>query len=205
LSEISSNYLFKDLLEFETLKKAPLLLKLVRALALQLGNEVSFDELSKLLQVDTKTIERYVFLLEQVFIIYRLPALKRNLRSEVGKLRKIYFYDLGVRNAFISSFNELDLRTDIGALWENFCVIERLKHTGYAGKRPNYYFWRSYSQREIDMVEESDGMLHAYEFKWSEKSSKVPKEFIDLYPGSSYTEISRANFRSELYKEKGQV
>jgi predicted AAA+ superfamily ATPase len=131
--------------------------------------------IAKLLKVDPKTIERYVFLLEQVFIIYRLPALKRNLRNEVGKLRKIYFYDLGVRNAFISLFNELDLRTDVGALWENFCVIERLKYTSYTGSKPNYYFWRSYSQREIDLIEESGGTLHAYEFKWKEKSTKIPK------------------------------
>jgi predicted AAA+ superfamily ATPase len=204
LTELSSNYLFKDLLEYESLKKTPLLTKLLRALALQLGNEVSLSELSNTLEVDLKTIERYLFLLEQTFVLYRLPPLKRNPRSEVGKLRKIYFYDLGLRNALISSFNTLDQRLDVGALWENFCIIERVKHMAYLGRRPNYYFWRSYSQKEVDLVEEIDGKLNCYEFKWKAKKTKLPSEFDKLYPNNSYIEVSTQNFASILFNYQGE-
>ncbi len=199
LTHLSSEYLYKDLLEHETLKKAPLLTKLLQALAFQLGNEVSFRELANLLAVDFKTIERYVFLLEQIFVIYRLPALKRNRRNEVGKLRKIYFYDLGLRNGLIRSFNELSVRGDIGALWENFCVTERLKHNSYRDYRPNYFFWRSYSQKEIDLVEEYGGTMHAWEFAWRGKKAKLPKEFANLYPDNTFQEITNQNFATKLF------
>jgi uncharacterized protein len=150
--------------------------------------------LSNLLEVDNKTIERYLFLLEQVFVVYRLPMLKRNPRKEVGKYRKIYFYDLGLRNSLIRDHKELNIRTDKGALWENFCVIERLKHNSSREFRPNYYFWRNYSNQEVDMVEEYDGKLSAFEFKWSTKKNKTPKAFLELYPGSLFNEINRNNF-----------
>ncbi|MEI6237674.1 MAG: ATP-binding protein [Candidatus Saccharibacteria bacterium] len=202
LTELSSNYLFKDLLEYETLKKSPLLTKLLQALALQIGSEVSLRELSNLLTVDIKTIERYIFLLEQTFVIYRLPALKRNPRSEVGKLRKIYFTDLGLRNSLIRNFNELEIRNDKGALWENFCVTERIKFNSYTGLRPNYYFWRSYSQKEIDLVEEYGGKMHAFEFKWRAKNIKLPKEFNVLYPNNTYTEVASSNFADILFTSK---
>ncbi len=200
LIELSSQYLFKDLLEHETLKKAPLLTKLLQALALQLGNEVSLRELSNLLEVDLKTIERYIFLLEQIFVIYRLPALKRNPRNEVGKLRKIYFSDLGLRNSLIRNFNELDIRSDTGAMWENFCITERIKHNSYTEFRPNYYFWRSYSQKEVDLVEEFGGKMQAYEIKWQDKSSKLPREFARLYPNTSFGEINSTNFTETLFR-----
>lgn len=205
LTELSSNYLFKDLLEYETLKKAPLLTKLLQALALQVGHEVSLSELSNLLEVDIKTVERYIFLLEQTFVIYRLPALKRNPRNEVGKLRKIYFTDLGLRNALIRNFNERSLRNDIGALWENFCINERVKINDYAEYRPNYYFWRSYSQKEIDLVEEFGGKMHTFEFKWKDKHSKLPREFNELYPKNNFTEVNSINFVDALYAREIQL
>ncbi|MCL4392997.1 ATP-binding protein [Patescibacteria group bacterium] len=199
LTDLSSNYLFKDILKYENLKKAPLLTKLLQALALQLGNEVSLSELSNLLEVDIKTIERYIFLLEQTFVIYRLPALKRNPRNEVGKLRKIYFIDLGLRNSLIRNFNELDLRNDVGALWENFCVTERIKSNEYGEYKPNYFFWRSYSQKEIDLVEEYSGKVNAFEFKWKEKQAKLPNEFNALYPENTFTVITNNNFVDTLF------
>lgn len=200
LTELISNYLFKDLLEHETLKKSPLLTNLLQALALQVGSEVSFRELSSLLGVDFKTVERYVFLLEQTFIIYRLPALKRNPRNEVGKLRKIYFRDLGLRNSLIRNFNEMKLRNDVGALWENFCITERLKSNDYAGHRPNYYFWRSYSKKEVDLVEEYGDEMHAFEFKWRDKQARLPKEFGALYPQNTFIEVNAKNFSQTLFK-----
>jgi uncharacterized protein len=198
LDELSSNFLFKDLLEFEQLKKAPLLTSLLQALALQLGHEVKLQELSSLLGVDLKTIERYIFLLEQVFVIFRLPMLKRNPRGEVGKLRKIYFCDLGLRNSLIKNFNELDLRTDRGALWENFCVNELMKRNDRQQRRANYYFWRSYRQQEVDFVEEFGGQLHAHEFKWKKQGVRPPKAFKELYPDSSFSEITSENFNNKL-------
>ena len=202
LTELSSNYLFKDILKYENLKKAPLLTKLLQALALQLGNEVSLRELSNLLEVDIKTIERYIFLLEQTFVIYRLPALKRNPRSEVGKLRKIYFIDLGLRNSLIRNFNELNLRNDVGALWENFCVTERIKSNEYGEYKPNYFFWRSYSQKKIDLIEEYNGNMSAFEFKWREKQAKLPNEFNVLYPKNTFTVITSNNFADTLFSRK---
>ncbi len=205
LTELSSNYLFKDLLEYETLKKSPLLTKLLQALALQVGNEVSLRELSNLMEVDIKTVERYIFLLEQTFVIYRLPALKRNPRNEVGKLRKIYFTDLGLRNALIRNFNELNLRNDVGALWENFCVNERIKINDYAEYRPNYYFWRSYSQKEVDLVEEYGGWMYAFEFKWKSGRAKLPSEFKKLYPKNQFGEVNSTNFVDSLYTQDLQT
>jgi predicted AAA+ superfamily ATPase len=204
LTNLSSNYLFKDLLEYETLKKSPLLTKLLQALALQLGNEVSFQELSNLLEVDIKTVERYIFLLEQTFVIYRLPALKRNPRNEVGKLRKIYFTDLGLRNALIRNFNELTLRNDVRALWENFCINERTKVNDYAEYKPNYYFWRSYSQKEIDLIEEHGGNMYAFEFKWKDKHLKLPQEFNTLYPNNDFRVVTANNFVDTLFSRSPQ-
>jgi hypothetical protein len=204
LTELSSNYLFKDLLEYETLKKSPLLTKLLQALALQVGHEVSLRELSNLLEVDIKTIQRYIFLLEQTFVIYRLPALKRNPRNEVGKLRKIYFTDLGLRNALIRNFNERDLRNDIGALWENFCINERIKINDYSEYRPNYYFWRSYSQKEVNLVEEYGGRMYAFEFKWKKGQAKLPSEFEMLYPKNHFVEVNSINFINTLYTQELQ-
>jgi len=144
-------------------------------------------------------------LLEQTFVIYRLPALKRNPHNEVGKLRKIYFTDLSLRNALIRNFNERSLRNDIGALWENFCINERVKINDYAEYRPNYYFWRSYSQKKIDLVEKFGGKMHTFEFKWKDKHSKLPREFSELYPKNNFTEVNSINFVDALYAREMQL
>lgn len=196
LNELTTGFLYKDLLEFEKLRQAPLLTRLLQALALQLGNEVSYDELAGLVGVDRKTVERYIFLLEQVFVIFRLPTLSRHPRGEVSKLRKVYFYDLGVRNSLIQNFNDLNLRSDIGGLWENFCIVERLKRNEYHRQFANYYFWRSYEKREIDFVEEAGGTLNAYEFKWKhpKRELKVPSGFTNFYPDATFSVIDQDNF-----------
>lgn len=196
LNGLTTGFLFKDLLQFEQLRQAPLLTKLLQALALQLGNEVSYSELASLLNVDGKTVERYIFLLEQVFVIFRLPSLKRNPRSEVSRLRKVYFYDLGVRNSLIQNFNDLSLRTDTGALWENFCILERMKHNDYHRHFSNYFFWRSYDKQEVDFIEESGGVLTGFEFKWQkpDRPAKAPSGFINAYPDAKYTIIDKENF-----------
>lgn len=203
LNGLTTGFLFKDLLQFEQLRQAPLLTKLLQALALQLGNEVSYAELSKLLNVDAKTVERYIFLLEQVFIIFRLPSLKRNLRKEVSRLRKVYFYDLGVRNSLIQNFNHVNLRTDTGALWENFCIVERLKHNDYHQQFANYHFWRSYDNQEVDFIEESGGALAGFEFKWqkSDRPLKAPSGFIGSYPDAKYSVIDKDSFEKFVMSE----
>jgi uncharacterized protein len=205
LAKLTNGVLYKDILEFEQLKKAPLLTQLLQALALQLGSEVSYSELANLLKTNVRTVERYIFLLEQIFVIYRLPALRRNPRREIGQLRKIYFYDLGLRNALIRNHNPTNLRQDTGAMWENFCIIERLKHMSYAEEYTNNFFWRSATQKEVDFVEEYDGTMHAYEFKWGEKIPPLPKEFGELYPDHKFEVINPQNFLSKLFQEKGQV
>jgi predicted AAA+ superfamily ATPase len=203
LNGLTTSFLFKDLLQFEQLRQAPLLTKLLQALALQLGNEVSYAELAKLLSVDAKTVERYIFLLEQVFIIFRLPTLKRKPRTEVSRLRKVYFYDLGVRNSLIQNFNDLSLRTDTGALWENFCIVERLKHNDYHQKFANYFFWRSYDKQEVDFIEESGGNLTSFEFKWQkpDKLMRAPSGFTNLYPDSEYSVVDKENFEQFISKD----
>ncbi len=196
LNELASDYLYKDVLEFENLKKSDLLMKLLKALALQVGSEVSYRELAQLLDTSGETILRYLNLLEKSFVIYRLASFSRNLRKELVRKQKIYFYDLGIRNSLIQNFAPLDLRTDTGFLWENFCIIERLKHNQAQNLSKNYYFWRTYDQKEIDFIEESNGKLEAFEMKWSTKNKrvKVPKDFLETYPKSSFSVINPDNF-----------
>lgn len=194
ISEISDSYLFKDILEHQRLKSPELLEKLLQALALQIGNEVSYTELSSLLGVDKITIEKYVRLLEQAFIIFPLRPFSRNLRKEIGKMRKIYFTDLGIRNSLIKNFNRLDLRNDVGALWENFLIIERIKANAAKSRRVNQYFWRTYERKEIDLLEESSGKLTGYEFKWGQGKLKLHKDFLNAYPGSELNLINKTNF-----------
>ncbi len=198
LSSLTSGLLYRDILEFERLRRAPLIIRLLRALALQLGSEVSYQELASLLNVDIKTVERYIFLLEEAFVIFRMPSLKRNARNEVSRLRKVYFYDLGVRNSLIQNYNLLELRNDIGPLWENFCIVERLKYNEYHGVFANYYFWRNYQGQEVDLIEERVGRLSAYEFKWSSRQKatalKVPTGFAAAYPEASFQLIYHDNF-----------
>jgi predicted AAA+ superfamily ATPase len=195
LSLLSDSYLYKDLLTLGHIKKSALLEKLLQALALQLGNQVSYNELGRLVGADNATIERYLDLLEKAFIIFRLPSLSRNLRNELKKSRKVYFYDNGIRNAIIKSFNPLAIRNDIGPLWENFLISERTKRNHYAGYWVNRWFWRTLSQQEIDYIEEYNGKLYAYEFKWNPGSkAKFPKSFSKAYPGSETKAITTENY-----------
>jgi predicted AAA+ superfamily ATPase len=194
LEEITSSYLFKDLFEFQHLKKAPLLEQLLQLLSLQIGHEVSYQELSHKLGVDQITVQKYIYLLESAFVIFRLPAFSRNIRKEITKSRKIYFYDLGIRNTLIQNWNPLHIRNDVGGLWENLCIIERIKFLHYKSKFVNHYFWRTYDQKEIDLIEESKGALRTYEFKWSERTkARFPKIFQKNYPQSSFEVISPKN------------
>ena len=195
LNEITSSYLFKDILEFQSIKKPEILLNLLKLLAFQISSEVSYTELGGKLQVDQTVIQRYIQLLEDNFVIFRLPALKRNLRNEIGKTRKIYFWDLGIRNAVIQRLHTMDTREDIGALWENFCISERLKLLNYSRVPANSYFWRTYAQREIDYIEEENGKFSAFEFKWSRgKNSNIPRDFLSGYPESTFQKINPENF-----------
>jgi len=182
LQQITDSLLYKDLFSLETLKKPYLLEKLLQALALQLGNEVSFHELSNMIGADKETVERYLFMLEQAFIVFRLPAFNRNLRTELRKSKKVYFYDNGIRNSLINNFAPLSLRNDKGALWENFIMTERLKKISYENHFCNRYFWRTKDQQEIDYIEEFDGFLHAYEFKFNQDAKvKPPIGFVKTY------------------------
>ncbi|OHD54683.1 MAG: ATPase [Spirochaetes bacterium GWF1_51_8] len=192
---LSESYLYKDLYMLAQIKKPVVLEKLVVALALQLGNEVNYNELSRTVGSDKETIERYIDLLEKAFVIFRLPSLSRNMRNEIKKGRKIYFYDNGIRNAVIKNFNPLALRQDTGALWENFLVAERKKRNEYSGIWSNHYFWRNTSQQEIDYIEEMDGKMSGFEFKWGQNKLKTPRVFLEAYPGSDIRIITRENYR----------
>jgi len=194
LHELTSSYLFKDLLKFEGIKKSNLLKNLVVSLALQLGNEVTYNELAGRLGVNSITVQKYIDLLEQGHVIFRLNSFSRNIRKELVKAVKIYFYDCGIRNALINNFNPISMRSDIGALWENFCVSERLKSNEYVNRRVNSYFWRTYDQKEIDYLEEIGGELIGYEFKYSEKQKlKIPKVFSETYNAVVH-KVDRSNF-----------
>jgi predicted AAA+ superfamily ATPase len=193
---ITSSYLFKDLYALEKVKKPVLLEKILQALALQLGQEVSYHEIGQLTGADNETVERYIYLLEQGFVIFRLPSLSRNVRNEIKRSRKIYFWDNGIRNALIGRFNPIALRDDTGALWENFLVTERMKINHYYLRYRNYMFWRTHSQQEIDFIEDYDGRLHAFEFKWNpKKKANLPSVFSEAYPGSEIRLISRENYQ----------
>lgn len=188
------NYLYKDALEFQGLRNPELIEKLLAALALQIGQEVSLTELGNLLGVDQKTVAIYIRLLELAFVIFRLPPLSRNLRKEISKSRKIYFWDTGVRNAVINNFNPLNLRGDAGELWENFLVAERAKRNILLGLSPNTYFWRTWTKQEVDYVEEEGGQLSGYEIKWGNKKARPPKTWNETYPQSGWQIIDRSNF-----------
>jgi len=196
LKQLAESYLYKDILALTAVRKPDLLERLLQALALQLGNEVSYNELAQLLQVDKGTVMNYIELLEKAFIIFRLPSFSRNLRNEIKNNRKIYFWDNGVRNTLIANYNILSLRQDTGALWENFLVSERLKLNQYHNRVVNCFFWRTTQQQEIDFIEESGGKITGYEFKWREKQmKKIPEGFVRAY-GDAVTLINRDNFRS---------
>ena len=196
LLQLSGSYLYKDLLSLKGVRKPDLLEKLLKALALQLGNEVSYNELSQLLEVDKKTIVNYLDLLEKAFVIFRLQPFSRNLRNEINTSRKIYFFDNGIRNALIANFQPINVRSDVGALWENFLIGERAKYLHYHSIWANKFFWRTHQRQEIDYIEEFDGILHAYEFKWNPvKKARFPKTFINTYPNHQLETVNRKNYR----------
>ena len=195
LMTLCNSYLYKDLLTYDGIRKHALLQNLVRALALQLGSEVSYNELAQLIGADKVTVEKYIDLLEKCFVVFRLPSYSRNLRNEIKKGKKIYFYDNGIRNAVLSNFAQPEFRTDMGALWENFLVSERLKQNIYKGTYAQMYFWRTQAQQEIDYIEECDGQLSTFEFKWNPKTKATfPKTFNEAYPGSSFEIITPENY-----------
>lgn len=195
LKQLVDSYLYKDILIWERILKPEKLEKLLQALAFQLGNEVSYHELGQLAGLDNQTVEKYIQLLEKAFIIFRLGALNRNLRNELKKSRKIYFYDNGLRNTIINNFNAVTLRDDVGALWENFLMSERQKFLAYHNVEALKYFWRTHAQQEIDYVEERNGEIAAYEFKWNPKSKvKFSSAFIEAYQPKSKIVIHPNNF-----------
>lgn len=194
LDDLTNKYLYKDILAFETIKNSKLLAKLLQLIAFQIGAEVSMHELAITLQISPKTVEKYLDLLEKAFVIFRLKAFSRNLRKEISKKDKIYFYDLGIRNSLIAQFNPLNLRHDVGALWENFCIVERLKYRSYNEIPGNIFYWRTHDKKEIDYIEENNGQINGYEFKWKPSKYKKPQIFLDTYKNSSITVIDSTNF-----------
>lgn len=199
LTELTQSYLYKDVLSLDSLRKPQLLDKLLQALAFQVGSEVSTNELARTLQTDSKTIDKYLDLLEKCYVIFRLGGLSRNLRTELKRAKKIYFYDNGVRNAVIQQFAPVALRNDMGALWENFFIAERMKRNHYSGHYCNSFFWRTTLQQEIDLIEESDGAMTAFEMKWN-PSKKVlfSKSFIEAYNVKETVVISPDNYLEYL-------
>ena len=196
LTNIVNSYLYKDVFEFQDIRKSSVIEKLVQALALQVGSEVSFNELGNLLGIDTVTVQRYVDLLEKAYVIFHIRSFSRNVRNELKKSIKIYFYDNGVRNSVISNFSPVELRSDIGALWENFLISERIKNNVYHNKNAKYYFWRTTQKQEIDFIEEVDQNLFAYEFKYNPKkaNSKCPVTFSNNYPNVPFDVITSENY-----------
>ncbi len=199
LSSLGAGYLYKDILSFGNVRRPEILEKLLQALALQMGNEVSFNELANLLKVSKDTIINYLDLLEKSFIVFRLQPFSRNLRKEIATSRKVYFYDNGLRNMLINNFNALELRQDKGALWENFLVSERKKRNLYASYFHSAFFWRTHDGQEIDYVEDAGGKISAFEFKWSpDRNAKIPRIFSEAYPNADWSVINSGNFQPFL-------
>lgn len=195
LRELATSYLYKDLLRLDGIRKSTVIEKILQALAFQVGNEVNYHELAQVVgNIDTATVEKYINLLEKAYIIFKLPALSRNLRNELKKGKKYYFYDNGIRNVIISNYQTVDLRQDVGALWENYLLAERVKKNNYTQFYSNNYFWRTHDQAEIDYIEENDGILNAYEIKWKNKKVKFPNSFLNAYPNHQTQVISPENY-----------
>ena len=195
LKELAGAYLFKDILALEGIRHPDKLLRLLQLLAFQIGRDISVSELGNQLSTGKNTVQRYLDLLEKAFVLFGRMGFSRNQRKEIVKSRRYYFYDNGIRNAVISNFNPLALRDDVGALWENYIQVERLKHNLYTGRFAESYFWRTYDQQEVDLVEEHGGRLHGFEIKWSTKShARAPKAWTRSYPGSSFGVVSPANY-----------
>jgi len=195
LKQLSDSFLYKDLLSWNKIKKSDKIVKLMQALAFQVGNQVSYNELGNLVGLDNQTVETYIQLLEQTFIIFRLRTFNRNLRTELKKTRKIYFYDNGIRNSLIANFQRVGLRQDMGALWENFMISERMKYNANNNIWLNRFFWRTSAQQEVDYIEEKDGLIYAFEFKWNvRKSGRITKAFTNAYPDAKAIIITPENF-----------
>ena len=202
LTNLTESYLYKDIIAFQQIRRPEFVQKLLQALAFQVGNEVSYNEVSNLLQIDRKTVIQYIDLLEKAFVIFRLPSFSRNLRNELSTKIKIYFYDTGIRNALIGDFRPFEMRTDKGALWENFLISERLKTNHYMSNYVNTYFWKTHQKQEIDYIEEADGKLKAFEFKLKDKTTfKIPKPFTEAYKNASSALITIKNFHNFLINE----
>jgi hypothetical protein len=196
LTNLVNSYLYKDIFAFQDVRKPEIIEQLLQALALQIGSEVSFNELSQLLGLNSQTIQRYVDLLEKTFVVFHLRSFSRNVRNELKKSRKIYFYDNGVRNAVLGDFKPLQLRQDAGALWENYLVSERMKHNSYSLFFGKSYFWRTQQQQEIDYLEDVDGVLHTYEFKWNtSKQPRLTETFAKNYPDHTFSIVNPKNYQ----------
>ena len=196
LTDLVGSYLYKDIFSFQDVRKPEVIEQLLQALALQVGSEVSFNELGRLLGLNSVTVQRYIDLLEKSFVVFHLRSFSRNVRSELKKSRKIYFWDNGVRNAIIGDFKSLGLRPDVGALWENYVISERLKHNAYNSFYGKSHFWRTQLQQEVDYVEDIDGALHAYEFKWSKtKQPRLTETFAKNYPDHTFEVVSPDNYQ----------
>lgn len=195
LQELTDSYLYKDIFMFDKIKKSEKIVKLLQALAFQIGSEVSYNELAQICGLDSKTVDSYVQLLEQAFVVFRLPSYSRNLRNELKFAKKVYFWDCGIRNAVIGNFMLPEVRQDIGALFENYIISERLKKQSYAGAYTRPYFWRTSTKQEIDFIEETDGQLAAYEFKWNpRKTANVPSSFARSYPDATFKVVTRDDY-----------
>ena len=195
LKEIVNSYLLKDILVYEGIKQSSKILDLLKLIAFQVGQEVSLQELARQLGISKNTVESYLDLLAKVFVIYKVPGFSRNLRKEITKSNRWYFYDNGIRNAIIANFSRLDSRTDVGALWENYLASERIKNQNYSQKSVSNYFWRTYDQQELDWLEEDNGILRGYEFKLNEnRKAKIPTAFAKAYPEASFEVINKQNY-----------
>lgn len=199
LKNLADSYLYKDILALGSIKKPEKLVLLLQALAYQVGSQVSYNELATTVGLDSKTVETYIQLLEKAYVIFRLPGFSRNLRNELKNSRKIYFYDNGIRNALLSNFSQMESRTDTGALWENFILSERIKRNAYTEAWCNIYFWRTKDQAEIDYLEEYDGQLHAFEFKYNpRRKARLPESFAKTYPNTTFEVITPDNIETFL-------
>lgn len=194
LKEIVNSYLYKDILELEGIKHSDKIVRLLQLLVFQIGREVSCSELGTQLGISKNTVDRYLDLLQKSFVIFKLTGFSRNLRKEISKTPRYYFYDTGIRNTLINNFNPLSMRDDIGMLWENYIIVERLKKQEYQKVVANNYFWRTYDQKEIDFIEEREGKLYGYEIKWQEYRSKAHGEWLETYKNSQYKIINKDNY-----------
>lgn len=201
LKELTNSYLYKDILILDSIKKSDKIMRLLQALALQIGSQVSYNEIAKLVGLDSKTVERYIDVLEKSYIVFRLPSYARNLRNELKISRKVYFYDLGIRNAIISNFNPVEMRSpsEVGEMWENFVIAERVKRNMTNDSDATMYFWRTQQQQEVDLVEETNGNIDAFEFKWNPKAKAPrPKTFLDAYKNASFKVVTPDNIEEFL-------